>query len=33
MQRRLGDLLVVKKDWPAALGILENALTLPDCRY
>ena len=32
MQRRLGDLLVIKKDWPAALGALEKALTLPDCR-
>jgi len=31
MQRRLGDLLVVKKDWPAALGALEKAVALkPD---
>ena len=31
MQRRLGDLLVVKKDWPAALVALEKAVALkPD---
>ena len=31
MQRRLGDLLVLKKDWPAALAALERAVALkPD---
>ena len=31
IQRRLGDLLVLKKDWPAALAALERAVALePD---